>query len=78
MTQLDPSPAGVVSATGAFVKEFGQVSVILNAEDFYAALLSGAQRYFSEVRRMPELQQILRARLESEEGGAIGIREIEL
>jgi hypothetical protein len=76
--QLGASLAGAVSVTGAVVKEPGPVPVVLNAEDFYSALLSGAQRYFGEVRGAPKLQQILRLRLRSEEGGAIGIREIEL
>jgi hypothetical protein len=50
---------------------------ILNAEDFYAALLSAAQRYFREVRSVPELQKILVQRLQDPKGGGIGVGPVE-
>jgi hypothetical protein len=55
------------------VKQPGVARLILNAEDFYSALLASAQRYFAELRESPTLQQTLRDRLKSEEGGAITI-----
>jgi hypothetical protein len=68
-----------MSATGSMVQpRMLADGVILNAEDFYAGLLSAAQRYFSEVRQSADLQTILRERIESEKGGAIVIHEIEL
>ena len=51
--------------------------IILNAEDFYAALLSAAQRYFREVRSMPELQKVLVQRLQDPKGGGIGVGPVE-
>jgi hypothetical protein len=51
--------------------------IILNAEDFYAALLSAAQRYFREVRSTPELQRILVQRLQDPKGGGIGVGPVE-
>lgn len=64
-----------MSASGRIVQP-GRLpdGVILNAEDFYAGLLSAAQSYFSEVRQSANLQTILRERIK---GGAIAIREIE-
>ncbi|MFQ5882260.1 MAG: hypothetical protein ACE5I9_07280 [Candidatus Methylomirabilales bacterium] len=53
-------------------------AVILNAEDFYSALLSAAQRYFAEVRATPELQRTLVERLESAGGGSITVAPIKL
>jgi hypothetical protein len=64
-----------MSASGNIVQPCGLPDgVILNAEDFYAGLLSAAQRYFSEVRQSANLQTMLRERIK---GGAIAIREIE-
>ena len=45
--------------------------IILNAEDFYGALLSAAQKYFAEVRSMPDLKEALIRRLRSSDGGSI-------
>lgn len=47
--------------------------VLLNAEDFYAALLTAAQQYFEGVRSQPQLQGKLITALEKEKGGAIQI-----
>lgn len=45
--------------------------VILNAEDFYGALLSAAQKYFAEVRSKSNLKKALIRRLRSPDGGSI-------
>lgn len=50
--------------------------LILNAEDFYGALLSSAQRYFAEVKAKPDLQKILIERLQSAGGGSITVAPI--
>jgi hypothetical protein len=70
------APQYNISVTGSNYVQPG--SLILNAEDFYAGLLSAAQRYFSEVRESRDLQTILRERIRSETGGALAIHEIEL
>ena len=46
---------------------------ILNAEDFYAALLQSAQRYFAELRRMPALQVAMLRRLDHPSGGSVTV-----
>jgi len=47
---------------------------ILNAEDFYGALLVAAQKYFREVRADPELQTLLIGRRnDREHGGPVGV-----
>jgi hypothetical protein len=48
-------------------------SVVLNAEDLYGAMLSAAQRLFSNVRTSPELQTRLLERLQSPRGGGISV-----
>lgn len=53
-------------------------AIILNAEDFYAALLSAAQRYFAEVRDQAQLQKALIDRLESTGGGVIAVGPVTL
>ncbi|MHA2213456.1 MAG: hypothetical protein ACW992_09885 [Candidatus Thorarchaeota archaeon] len=45
--------------------------IALNAEDFYGALLSAAQKYFAEVRSKSNLKKALIRRLRSPEGGSI-------
>jgi hypothetical protein len=47
--------------------------VILNAEDFYGALLWAAQRYFAELRSDPILQQFMLARIASPDGGSTSV-----
>ena len=51
--------------------------VILNAEDFYGALLSAAQVFFSEVRTSPQLQELFLKRLQSPKGGGIAVGPIQ-
>ena len=52
---------------------------ILNAEDFYAAFLTAAQRYFADVRKEPRLQEFFLKRLDDrEQGGPIGIGPVSL
>ena len=51
---------------------------VLNAEDFYAALLGASRRYFSELEVATELKDNFIARLESEQGGNIGGGPIEV
>lgn len=50
---------------------------LLNAEDFYAALLLAARKYFAELFESTELQDHMRARLRSQQGGGIDIGPIE-
>jgi len=45
--------------------------IILNAEDFYSALLVAAQKYFAEVRSKSNLKEALIRRLQSSDGGSI-------
>lgn len=45
-------------------------AVILNAEDFYGALLWAAQKYFAELRADPALRTLMLARIASSEGGS--------
>jgi hypothetical protein len=52
--------------------------IILNAEDFYFALLAAAQQYFAEVRQSADLQLTSQERIGSERAGAVSIREIVL
>jgi hypothetical protein len=42
---------------------------ILNAEDFYGALLWAAQKFFTDVRSNPKLRELMLARLQSPDGG---------
>lgn len=53
-------------------------ATVLNAEDFYAALLGASRRYFSELEAATELKDNFIARLESEQGGNIGVGPIEV
>jgi hypothetical protein len=47
---------------------------ILNAEDFYAALVTAAQSYFAELRADAALQGLLITRIEDRrDGGSIGV-----
>ena len=52
-------------------------TVVLNAEDFYGALLSAAQAYFTEVRTTPELKSALLERAHSAKGGRIVFEPID-
>ena len=52
-------------------------SVVLNAEDFYGALLTAAQKYFLEVRTNPELQTNFLKRLQSKDGGSVTVGPLE-
>jgi hypothetical protein len=51
----------------------GKNNIILNAEDFYAAFLLSAQKYFTELRGSPELKTLLIDRLNSFGGGSITV-----
>ena len=47
---------------------------ILNAEDFYASLVIGAQAYFGELRRDSGLRALMIARLDdAKDGGPISV-----
>lgn len=65
--------SGPISPTGSFV---GEPSIILNAEDFYAALTSAANQFFAEVRASVDLQLTMKDRLANSKGGAVEIKEI--
>lgn len=66
-----------LSASGSFFPSGDILNrVILNAEDFYSALVSAAQLYFSEVRQSADLQSKLRERVAK--GEVVDIREIQI
>jgi hypothetical protein len=48
-------------------------AVVLNAEDFYGALLWAAQKYVAELRIDPNLRSLMMARLASPDGGGISV-----
>lgn len=48
-------------------------AAVLNAEDFFAAFLFAAQRYFTELATSAELQAKFLARLDSPSGGSISV-----
>ncbi len=50
----------------------------LNAEDFYGALLTAAQKYIAQVRIDAALRELLLARLKSSDGGGISVGPINL
>jgi hypothetical protein len=50
---------------------------LLNAEDFYSALLVAARRYFADLFESKELQNHMRTRLQSGGGGGIGVGPVE-
>ena len=52
-------------------------SVILNAEDFYGALLTAAQEYFLRLRTTPQLQDLMLKRLQSPDGGSVAVGLLE-
>lgn len=51
---------------------------VLNAEDFYAALVSAAQKYFAELRSDAGLRSLMIARMEDKEGGPINVGPMRL
>jgi hypothetical protein len=53
-------------------------ALVLNAEDFYAAFLAAASKYFSDLETRPVLQQSFRARLADRDGGAIAVGFVDL
>jgi hypothetical protein len=52
-------------------------SVILNAEDFYGALLTASQKYFQQLRTTPQLQNLMVQRLQSPDGGSVTVGPLE-
>jgi hypothetical protein len=46
-------------------------AIVLNAEDFYAALLFASKQYFGALESTPALQQSFRKRVASSNGGAM-------
>lgn len=52
-------------------------AVVLNAEDFYSALVFASQRYFTELRSSRDLQSIFLKRLQSRKGGGVMVRSME-
>ena len=51
---------------------------VLNAEDFYAALVTATQTYFAELRADPELRALMIARIEDKKGGRINVGPLPL
>jgi len=51
---------------------------VLNGEDFYAAMLHAAQRYFAALRTNPALQTALLRRLDDPSGGAVTVGAVTL
>jgi hypothetical protein len=62
--------SGPISSTG----NMAQPSyVILNAEDFYSALRTAAEKYFHQLEESSERQSIMRDRLSDSQGGPIAV-----
>jgi hypothetical protein len=59
-------------ASWAHLRQQGEATV-LNAEDFYAALLQASEAYFSELEQSEELQRAFRKRVSSSSGGAMQV-----
>ena len=76
------SPAGFVlthhHSENHFRTADGTGNPVLNAEDFYGALLTAAQKYFADVRADSELKAVLIARLEDDDGGPIHVGPLHL
>lgn len=53
-------------------------ATILNAEDFYGALVDATRRYFGELERRADLQVLFAERLGSRGGGGIGVGPVEV
>lgn len=62
--------SGPISATGNMAKPS---YVILNAQDFYSALLTAADKYFGELAMSSERQSTMRDRLSDSRGGPIAV-----
>lgn len=60
------------------LKQTNDGAVILNAEDFYAAFLHAAQKYFTEISSSPRLQTNFSRRIESPVGGAFSVGFIDV
>lgn len=60
----------------AHLKKQGNGDHILNAEDFYAALLSASQHYFSELHSDSDVQKLFDKRLKDGQGGGISLGSI--
>jgi hypothetical protein len=59
-------------ASWAHLKLQGE-AIVLNAEDFYAALLIASKRYFVALEGSPELQRSFLKRIASSNGGAMQV-----
>lgn len=59
-------------ASWAHLKKQGD-AIVLNAEDFYAALLAASRRYFEALEGSLELQQSFLRRVASSNGGAMQV-----
>ncbi len=64
--------------SGLHLRQAHDGAYILNAEDFYAAFLHAAQKYFSEMSSSSQLQDKFLRRLESPRGGAFGVGFIDV
>jgi hypothetical protein len=53
-------------------------ATVLNAEDFYAALLMASRKYFAELEGSTELVSNFTARLQSDQGGNLAVGVIEI
>lgn len=60
------------------LRKTGEGATVLNAEDFYAALLQSSKRHFTELETSVELESNFLARLSSGQGGSIGVGSIEV
>jgi hypothetical protein len=72
-------PYGLIHhASHLHLKRDKQGRPILNAEDFYAALVTAFNRYFDEVPRDPSLQADIVARASSAKFGILVVGEAEI
>jgi hypothetical protein len=72
-------PYGLIHhASHLHLKRDKQGQTILNAEDFYAALVTASKRYFDDIPKDPSLQANIIARANSAKFGIIVVGEAEI
>ena len=64
--------------THLHLREAASGATVLNAEDFYAALLEASRAYFEEIEKSSKLEANMLARLQSPQDGNIAVGPIEI
>jgi hypothetical protein len=70
---FNPGPYGLTHHTSRVHLTAGHGPTMLNAEDFYAALLTASRSYFLELDKSPELQRCFAKRIGDADGGAMQV-----